>query len=200
VEGVAAVLADFGLQRGPLAAARAFLVAAWHPKDAPYEEDYHEKHDDDRNRHPNLASVGFKPGTERTIAARIGRVARGMPIAVIRALGGEPPGGGGDQSRAGDDERDDLDAEQGIPAFDRRAASLNSARFGGVLRARWMRLDATAPDMADAFLTREARVREAYAAHAGELYGFALRSLEDRGLAEEAVQDTFVRPNKEART
>jgi hypothetical protein len=172
VEGVAAVLADFGLQRGPLAAARAFLVAAWHPKDAPYEEDYHEKHDDDRNRHPNLASVGFKPGTERTIAARIGRVARGMPIAVIRALGGEPPGGGGDQSRAGDDEaerdhpsddrhrprpdrvtedqdaaddrgevgrdrgeRDDLAAEQGIPAFDCRAASLNSARFGGVLRA-----------------------------------------------------------------
>jgi DNA-directed RNA polymerase specialized sigma24 family protein len=63
-----------------------------------------------------------------------------------------------------------------------------------------MRLDATAPDMADAFLTREARVREADAAHAGELYGFALRSLEDRGLAEEAVQDTFVRPNKEART
>jgi RNA polymerase sigma-70 factor, ECF subfamily len=36
-------------------------------------------------------------------------------------------------------------------------------------------------------------VREAYAAHAGELYGFASRSLGDAGLAEEAVQETFLR-------
>ena len=36
-------------------------------------------------------------------------------------------------------------------------------------------------------------MREAYAAHAGELYGFALRSLGDSGLAEEAVQETFLR-------
>ncbi len=36
-------------------------------------------------------------------------------------------------------------------------------------------------------------MREAYAAHAGELYGFALRSLEDPELAEDAVQDTFLR-------
>jgi RNA polymerase sigma-70 factor (ECF subfamily) len=36
-------------------------------------------------------------------------------------------------------------------------------------------------------------VREAYAAHSGELYGFAVRSLGDSGLAEEAVQETFVR-------
>ena len=42
-------------------------------------------------------------------------------------------------------------------------------------------------------LTRERDVREAYAAHSGELYGFALRSLDDSGLAEEAVQETFVR-------
>ena len=42
-------------------------------------------------------------------------------------------------------------------------------------------------------LTRDSDVREAYSAHAGELYGFALRSLEDPGLAEEAVQDTFLR-------
>jgi len=42
-------------------------------------------------------------------------------------------------------------------------------------------------------LIRERDVREAYAAHAGELYGFALRSLGDAGLAEEAVQDTFLR-------
>src|SRR3954447_23272080 len=56
-----------------------------------------------------------------------------------------------------------------------------------------MRSNGLAPRMADGFLTREAGVREAYAAHAGELYGFALRSLEDAGLAEEAVQDTFLR-------
>ncbi len=42
-------------------------------------------------------------------------------------------------------------------------------------------------------LNRERDVREAYAAHAGELYGFAIRSLGDRGLAEEAVQETFLR-------
>jgi RNA polymerase sigma-70 factor, ECF subfamily len=42
-------------------------------------------------------------------------------------------------------------------------------------------------------LAGEQEVREAYAAHAGELYGFALRSLGDPGLAEEAVQETFLR-------
>jgi RNA polymerase sigma-70 factor (ECF subfamily) len=42
-------------------------------------------------------------------------------------------------------------------------------------------------------LREERDVREAYAAHSGELYGFALRSLGDSGLAEEAVQETFVR-------
>jgi RNA polymerase sigma-70 factor (ECF subfamily) len=42
-------------------------------------------------------------------------------------------------------------------------------------------------------LKRERDVREAYAAHSGELYGFAMRSLGDSGLAEEAVQETFVR-------
>ena len=41
--------------------------------------------------------------------------------------------------------------------------------------------------------TDERDVREAYAAHAGELYGFAVRSLGDSGLAEEAVQETFLR-------
>jgi hypothetical protein len=92
---MAAVLANFGLQRAPLAAARALLVAARYPEAAPDEGDgYHEKHDDDRDRHPNVASVGFTPGTERTIAARIGRVASGMSIPVIHALGGEPPGRG----------------------------------------------------------------------------------------------------------
>jgi RNA polymerase sigma-70 factor (ECF subfamily) len=40
---------------------------------------------------------------------------------------------------------------------------------------------------------RERDVREAYTAHSGELYGFAMRSLGDAGLAEEAVQETFLR-------
>jgi RNA polymerase sigma-70 factor (ECF subfamily) len=47
--------------------------------------------------------------------------------------------------------------------------------------------------MSQGALAGEQEVREAYAAHAGELYGFALRSLGDSGLAEEAVQETFLR-------
>ncbi|MBI4259613.1 MAG: sigma-70 family RNA polymerase sigma factor [Actinobacteria bacterium] len=42
-------------------------------------------------------------------------------------------------------------------------------------------------------LRTEADLRSAYAEHGGELYGFALRSLEDRELAEEVVQETFLR-------
>jgi RNA polymerase sigma-70 factor, ECF subfamily len=42
-------------------------------------------------------------------------------------------------------------------------------------------------------LADERDVRAAYSAYAGELYGFALRSLGDSGLAEEAVQETFLR-------
>ena len=51
----------------------------------------------------------------------------------------------------------------------------------------------TALEMPESVLADERDVREAYAAHAGELYGFAVRSLGDRGLAEEAVQETFLR-------
>jgi RNA polymerase sigma-70 factor, ECF subfamily len=47
--------------------------------------------------------------------------------------------------------------------------------------------------MGEPALSDERGMRQAYAAHADELYGFALRSLGDRGLAEEAVQETFVR-------
>lgn len=39
----------------------------------------------------------------------------------------------------------------------------------------------------------EVGVREAYAAHGGEMYGFALRSLGDPGLAADAVQEAFIR-------
>ncbi len=42
-------------------------------------------------------------------------------------------------------------------------------------------------------LANDDGVRAVYAAHGAELYRFALRSLGDRGLAEEAVQETFLR-------
>jgi RNA polymerase sigma-70 factor (ECF subfamily) len=44
-----------------------------------------------------------------------------------------------------------------------------------------------------AALATEDGVRAVYAAHGAELFRFAYRSLNDRGLAEEAVQETFVR-------
>jgi RNA polymerase sigma-70 factor (ECF subfamily) len=43
----------------------------------------------------------------------------------------------------------------------------------------------------------ERDVREAYAAHSAELFGFAARALGDAGLAEEAVQETFLRAWRE---
>lgn len=42
-------------------------------------------------------------------------------------------------------------------------------------------------------LARDSGVREAYAAHGGELYRFALRALGDTGAAQDVVQETFVR-------
>lgn len=42
-------------------------------------------------------------------------------------------------------------------------------------------------------LADDAGLRTAMSAHSGELYRFALRALGDRGLAEEAVAETFVR-------
>ena len=42
-------------------------------------------------------------------------------------------------------------------------------------------------------LAREDGVREAYAAHGGELYRFALRALGDVHAAQDVVQETFVR-------
>jgi RNA polymerase sigma-70 factor (ECF subfamily) len=62
------------------------------------------------------------------------------------------------------------------------------SRLSGYARAEY-----TGVARADRSLTKERGVRDAYAAHSGELYGFALRSLGDDGLAEEAVQETFVR-------
>jgi RNA polymerase sigma-70 factor, ECF subfamily len=66
------------------------------------------------------------------------------------------------------------------------------AAVGEEYYGRWTRWkDRTG--LAETSLSKEADVRAAYAAHAGELYGFAMRSLEDPGMAEEAVQDTFLR-------
>jgi RNA polymerase sigma-70 factor (ECF subfamily) len=42
-------------------------------------------------------------------------------------------------------------------------------------------------------LGSERDLRQAYSAYSGELYGFAMRSLNDSGLAEEAVQEAFLR-------
>jgi RNA polymerase sigma-70 factor (ECF subfamily) len=46
-------------------------------------------------------------------------------------------------------------------------------------------------------LTGERDLREAYAAHSGELYGLAVRALGETGLAEEAVQEAFLRAWRE---
>ncbi|HEX4867204.1 MAG TPA: sigma-70 family RNA polymerase sigma factor [Acidimicrobiales bacterium] len=46
----------------------------------------------------------------------------------------------------------------------------------------------------------DAAVRDAYAAHGAELFRFARRALGDTGLAEEAVQETFVRAWRAARS
>lgn len=45
----------------------------------------------------------------------------------------------------------------------------------------------------DHHLNSESGMRAAVQAHSGELYGFAFRALGDEGLAEEVVQDTFLR-------
>ncbi|RYJ05277.1 MAG: sigma-70 family RNA polymerase sigma factor [Actinomycetales bacterium] len=44
-----------------------------------------------------------------------------------------------------------------------------------------------------ASLARDEGVREAYAAHGGELYRFAMRALGDAGAAQDVVQETFLR-------
>ncbi len=61
------------------------------------------------------------------------------------------------------------------------------ARIQGVI-PRLRLLTGGEPVLAD-----ERFLRRAYAAHSGELYGYARRALDDDGLAEEAVQETFMR-------
>lgn len=59
---------------------------------------------------------------------------------------------------------------------------------------RLVRGPRSAPGLQD-----DAGLAAAYDAHEGELYGFALRALGDHGLAEEAVQETFIRAWRAAR-
>lgn len=56
---------------------------------------------------------------------------------------------------------------------------------------RWLRGGRGSSTTVD--LRTERDVQAAYDEHGGELFGFAYRALEDRHLAEDVVQDTFVR-------
>ena len=60
-------------------------------------------------------------------------------------------------------------------------------------RARFVMDGSSRHGHPDDRLDDTAAMARAYDAHAGELYGFALRALDDRSTAEEAVQETFVR-------
>src|SRR5258705_13063634 len=72
--------------------------------------------------------------------------------------------------------------------------AMNRGRSGAVSRANGpFRIDSPTQAVPLQALTDEQDVRKAYAAHGGEMYGFALRSLGDAGLAEEAVQEAFLR-------
>src|SRR5262245_43472293 len=79
-----------------------------------------------------------------------------------------------------------LDGHPDQQGYGRRSGSVHEPRKGS---ARIIRVMAETR----AALATEDGVRAVYAAHGGELFRFALRSLNDRGLAEEAVQEAFVR-------
>lgn len=64
---------------------------------------------------------------------------------------------------------------------DRRARATRSARLHAAPASRTGAVDT------------EFDVRSAYRAHGGTLYGFVLNALGDRGLAEDCVQETFLR-------
>src|SRR5688500_3508266 len=74
----------------------------------------------------------------------------------------------------------------------RRATRVPGGDVGQALRPRVVEPDLLAGDPSPR-PGEDAWLRSAYRAHGGEMYGFAVRSLRDRGLAEEAVQETFVR-------
>ncbi|GGB19920.1 RNA polymerase sigma factor [Flexivirga endophytica] len=61
---------------------------------------------------------------------------------------------------------------------------------------RWLRGGGRSPEVG---LREERDVQAAYDQHGGELFGFAFRALDDRQLAEDVVQETFVRAWRSAR-
>lgn len=58
---------------------------------------------------------------------------------------------------------------------------------------RWFRGRAAANSSAPTGLRTEREVQAAYGLYGGELFGFAFKALDDRQLAEDAVQETFIR-------
>ncbi|WP_439663543.1 sigma-70 family RNA polymerase sigma factor [Lentzea sp. HUAS TT2] len=58
---------------------------------------------------------------------------------------------------------------------------------------RWLRRRSGPTDAEESGLRTEREVQVAYERYGGELFGFAYKALEDRQLAEEVVQETFVR-------
>jgi RNA polymerase sigma-70 factor (ECF subfamily) len=74
----------------------------------------------------------------------------------------------------------------------RRLGALGGARTDGARRVAPAPAPAC-PTVPTPGLGDDEGVRAAYRAHGGELLRFATQSLQDRGLAEEAVQETFVR-------
>lgn len=58
---------------------------------------------------------------------------------------------------------------------------------------RWFRVRSESKGSEPAGLRTDHEVRAAYDLYGGELFGFAFRALEDRQLAEDVVQETFVR-------
>lgn len=58
---------------------------------------------------------------------------------------------------------------------------------------RWFRARTAANGSEPAGLRSERQVQAAYDLYGGELFGFAFKALEDRQLAEDVVQETFIR-------
>ncbi|MEF9915565.1 sigma-70 family RNA polymerase sigma factor [Streptomyces sp. P5-A9] len=64
---------------------------------------------------------------------------------------------------------------------------------------KWLRERFASKDAEPTGLWTEREVRAAYELYGGELFGFAFKALDDRQLAEDVVQETFVRAWKSPR-
>jgi RNA polymerase sigma-70 factor (ECF subfamily) len=71
--------------------------------------------------------------------------------------------------------------------------TLNRTGRGAVYPVRTGRVMTVSDAEASSSLDRDEGLRAAYAAHSGELYRFARRSLGDDGAAQDVVQETFLR-------